>query len=326
MELSRSGLIAITLAVLGFGLAPATAGAHDRWPAPGDFYVELGGGVEWVNLPELTAFNTNGREFGAIDDEFRRWTAEVALGYADPDGLSLPDPIGENARIEGRVRYARGTSDTSVVSSNAPLLMRYVDDPSGFADALINADAQFNTMLESWDASLTYQTDVVLSTHLALSPLIGLTYSRLRFANDYKGVHEPSGTFMELNDHTRTHYYGGVLGVDVTVRPVEELQIVLGLRGDLMGASASMFADQDTFLFERSESDNDTNFAGRGTASLGFTLSLGPLTLGAEGYASYLSYLAVADHPINAMERASNIDGKEMWSAGARGYLTIWFP
>lgn len=312
----------VVAALLSLGLAEGAA-AEAGWAVPGSVYVEMGGGVEWVDLPEVSVGISAGESFAGTDDEFDRWTAEVAFGYADPDGLSLPDPIGRNARIEARVRYAEGTSQSDARAGSASV----GSITSGAAVLFLGpVDALFNSKLETWDADLTYQTDVAVTDWLSISPLFGLTYTRMRFENDYKfrSIGGP-GTF-EINDRTRTHYYGGVLGVDFAVRPSEAVELSMGLRGDLMGATASMEARQDAVLPTRQESDNDTNFAGRASATVGATLYLGPLALGVEGFARYLSYLATPDHPTTLSDRASNIDGEDMWSAGARASLTIWFP
>jgi len=314
--IAAAALLSVTL---GGGAA-----AESGWAVPGSVYVEMGGGVEWVDLPEQTYPVLMGEATGTTDDEFDLWTAEVAFGYADPDGLRLPDPIGRNARIEGRVRYAHGVSDNETQRGGATF---FAVDGTGTFDAFGGTTVSlFNSALETWDADLTYQTDVMVADWLAISPLVGLTYTRMTFENDFKiGFMSPSK--IEANDHTRTHYYGGVLGVDFSARPIETLELSLGLRGDLMGASSSMRVRQDRFTPDsRDESDNDTNFAARAAATAGLTWYFGPLALGVEGYARYLSYFATADHPMTSTDRASNIDGEDMWSAGARASLTIWFP
>lgn len=320
----RRSLSLSTLALLPLLILAAPAAADDRWTAPGNVYVELEGGSEWVNVPEVTAISQGGESFGSIDDDFHRWSTGLAIGIADPEGLMLPDPIGRNARIEGRVRYALGKSDAGVRTGVASVIQP--DGVGGLAQAG-TVDVLFNTELETWDADLTYQTDVVVNDWLAISPLVGVRYTRMQFDNDHKVVNIGAPPAIETSDFTRTHYYGGVLGVDFAVRPVDALELSLGLRGDLMGATASMNVRQDTFTVATNrESDNDTNFAAEATATAGITWRLGPLGLGVEGFARYLSYFATPDHPQFSGDRAANIDGEDLWSAGARASLTIWFP
>ena len=74
------------------------------------------------------------------------------------------------------------------------------------------------------------------------------------------------------------------------------------------------------------ESDNDTNFAPRVTGTAGIHLSWQYVSLGIEGQARYVGYLPLADHPTSTTDRASNIDGDDLWSIGAMGRLTIWWP
>ncbi|HKI92380.1 MAG TPA: hypothetical protein VJ986_08755 [Gaiellaceae bacterium] len=305
--------------VLLIGLPLGPAQAHDRWPTNGGPYLDIGGGAEFVNLPKVTAYVSGipGDEFGGIDDEFWTWSAEAALGFVDSEGTVLPDPMGQNARVELRTRYSTGTSDRSQTGDflhiNSP------DQSIIFIALAPDMQALSNTMLETWEADLTYQTDVVVSDHVAFSPLVGLTYTRIRFENDFKTV-IPGVAFQELNDSTNTDYYGLALGADFTVRPVPAVDLVFGVRGDLMGADASMYSHLDAL----DESDHDAHFAARGTASLGVGLRFGPLTLRAEGFFRYLSYLATAKNPIDT-PRPAEIHGKDMWSTGARGTLALSF-
>lgn len=189
-----------------------------------------------------------------------------------------------------------------------------------------------NTELETWDADIVYKTDVFLSDQLWITPVVGITYTKMKLDNDFKstGINVFVPLIHEINDHTRTHYYGGVLGAELTVRPLKPLSFVAGLRADVMGATSAMKASQEGnsggSIFRSAESDNDTNFAARATATLGFDLDFGPLTFGAEGYASYLSYLPVADHRFTGSDRPVNIDGSDLWTAGAKLSLTVWLP
>jgi hypothetical protein len=300
-----------TALALALVLGPGSARAD------GHLYFEGGGGGEYVDLPALTAFSQGGNKFSSIDDKFWLWSAEAAVGFADPDGMSLWDPVGENARIELRVRYSHGTSDNSdtgdfvgIIPPSLPIVM-LIGTP--------NNQAESHTMLETWDGDLTYQTDVRLSRHWTLSPLVGLTYTRMRLKDDYRLV-TTLGT-PELNDKTRTHYYGGALGMDFSFRPVEALDLGFGLRGDLMGASAAMHSHLDSFQ----ETDHDTSFAGRGTASLHAEVTLGQLSIGIEGFARYLSYLPVAKNPTADSVHVAKIGHEDMWSTGGRGHLTLHF-
>lgn len=310
---------ALCLVPILFVAVSAPARAHDRWAVNGGPYLDVGGGSEFVNLPEPTAFTRFGAgEFGGIDDEFWTWRAEAALGFVDSEGTTLFDPLGQNARIELRGRYTHGTSDRSDAGD---LIFLNPPEPAPLAILLANdLPALSNTMLETWEAELTWQTDVVVSDRVAISPLVGLTYTRLRFENDYKVVF-PGFFSQELNDETKTNYYGVALGADVTFRPVPAVDLVLGVQADLMGADAWMHANLGTI----DRSDEDSSFAARTTASLGAGFTWGPLTLRAEGFFRYLSYLATADAPIRFTDDPTHIDGEAMWSAGGRGSLTLSF-
>jgi hypothetical protein len=88
-----------------------------------------------------------------------------------------------------------------------------------------------------------------------------------------------------------------------------------------MGADASMHANLDG----RDESDDDSSFAARTTASLGVALRFGPLTLRAEGFFRYLSYLATADAPVVFADGPTSVGDEDMWSTGARGSLALSF-
>jgi hypothetical protein len=303
--------------MLGLGLGLGSARAGERWVVPGRFYVEGGGGGEYVDLPALTAFSQFPGKFSSIDDHFWMWSAEAALGFADPDGTTIWDPVGENARIELHGRYSRGTSDNSDTGDDLYIIPPDLT-PIMFV-ALPNNLAESHTLLETWEGDLTYQTDVTLSSHWTFSPLVGLTYTRLRLEDEYRWNNGFST--RELDDKTRSHYYGGALGMDLSFRPVRALELGFGVRGDLMGATASMHSRNGGF----EESDHATSFAGRGTASLRAEATFGPLSIGLEGFARYLSYLPVAKNPTADSYHKAEIDHEAMWSTGGRGHLTLWF-
>jgi hypothetical protein len=326
MRLAMRRSILLGYVLIGLSLLAPPASAHEeRWHEADGLYLDIRGGSEYVNLPELNAYtNAAFSRIGETDDTFWRWSAEAAIGFIDSEGLALPDPFGRNARIEGRLRYSDGKSDSKDASTS---FIAVAPDLQAVAvgNAATPFDVSANSGLETWDADLLFQTDVVMADWVAVSPFLGLTYTRMRFENDFKIT--VAGLPLETNDHVRTHYYGGVIGTDLVIRPTGALAITLGLRADLMGASASMDANQDFAGAEFSETDGSTDFAARGTASLGMELKWGRVSLGVEAFGRYLSHFATADHPElgSGPPRASNIDGENLWSAGATGSLTIWF-
>ncbi len=328
----RAGAAALTLTCLAFAFP---AQADERWIVPSSFYTEFAGGMEWVNLSETTAYFSPtpaaGNDFSHTDDEFTRWFAEAVIGYADPDGLSLPDPFGQNARVELRMRYSEGDSDNQDTSLNnlgmvSPDLTVFTTFPNRNT-----LRALTNTSLQTWDVAAMYETDVVLDPVLVFTPSAGIVYSRLDLANDFKIVStsptRPTTT-AELNDEITAHYYGVAVGAEFSLRPADWFRFDIGTRVDLMGATANLDASQD-FNFNTvnfTESDNDTNFAPRVTGTAGIHLSWQYVSLGIEGQARYVGYLPLADHPTSTTDRASNIDGDDLWSIGAMGRLTIWWP
>ena len=106
MRFHESSRVVFSL-ILAFGLTAATgAQAHDeRWDPAGRFYIGVDIGAEYVDLAGITGTVVGGlftprRDLGETDETF--WTESIGavIGFADGAGLSLPDPIGENARIE----------------------------------------------------------------------------------------------------------------------------------------------------------------------------------------------------------------------------------
>jgi hypothetical protein len=106
---------------------------------------------------------------------------------------------------------------------------------------------------------------------------------------------------------------------------VDFLEIRLGVRGDLMGADADFDVEQVDGVAVRYESDDEAEFAARATTSLGITLRLRRLELGVEGYARYLSYLPVAEHPVSSSDSPSRIDDEELWGVGWKARIGFWF-
>lgn len=315
MSNAVSKCIAAVLSAACVALAGvAHAGFEERWVVPGRFYTSFAAGVEYVNLPEVSGWSSF---LDAVtDDNFMRWQVEGVFGFADPEGLTLPDPIGQNARIEARVRYGDGRSDNSrsVLVPGPPAAVSFVE-------------ALANTRMQTWDADLLYQTDVVASERVTLSPLVGLTYTNLDLANDLKfSIPGFVPNSAELNDEVVAHFYGVALGSELTVRPADWVDFEFGLRADLMGASVDLDVRTSAGPLAVSESDQDSNFAARATATAGVVLNLGRLSVGVEGFARYLSYLPKADHASFPGDRASNIDGEDLWSVGGMARLTLWLP
>lgn len=319
-------------AALGVALlAAGPARAHDTWQEPGTVYLRAGINAEFVNLPEVDAIiDLNRNSVGHTDDTFWTEGLHAVLGFMDTSGLNLPDPFGQNARIEARLTYLKGDSDaTEIVPSLLGLTPVDVPTAGAFGTLAAPSTALFESDLETWEADLLYQTDIPLLGRLVFSPLIGLTYTRVDLDNEFKIGLGGLLTSFYIKDDLTTDYYGLALGGDLVARPVDFLEVRLGVRGDLMGADAVLDVDQE-LLGSRDESDGDAAFAARGTASLGVTLRIRRLELGVEAYARYLSYMPVAEHPLSdgalsPADPSSRIDDEDMWSAGWKARLSFWF-
>lgn len=325
---TRSRLPAAGLAAALLAAGPARA--HETWNEPGNVYLRLGVNAEYVNLPEVHGIIDVLRDSaGHTDDTFWMQGLHGVLGFVDTSGLNLPDPFGQNARIEARLTYLKGDSDATE-NNPLPLGVTPVDVPTmGAFGTFVPSTALFETDLETWEADLLYQTDIPLLGRLVFSPLVGLTYTRVDLDNEFKiavgGLLVP----FSIKDDLTTDYYGLALGGDLVARPVDFLELRLGVRGDLMGADADLDVDQQV-LGARHQSDDDADFAARGTASLGMTLRVRRLELGVEAYARYLSYMPVAEHPLSdgaftPADSPSRIDDKDLWSMGWKARIGFWF-
>jgi len=324
------GFLALALALAA---APAWA-QDDAFDMPGGLYVGGGIGVEYVNLPEVSAIlGPDGTSLGSTDDEFLTESAHLLAGFVDRDGLSLPDPVGRNARIELRGRFSRGHSDRTATGTNGgPITFRFVDD-SSLVDGVTNGfppRARHETELRRWEGDLVYLTDIEWVKGLVASPLVGLTFTRLDLDNNFIIKSGPTNLDGALNIDDRTNaYYGGLaLGGQLRARPARFLEASLGARADLMAATADLEVQQNAFgLFgqRREKSDHDTDFAARLTTSLGLSMSLGPVALALEGFAHWLSYVPIARHPLFAGDRDSHIDHGDMWSAGGMARISVSF-
>ncbi|MBW2446600.1 MAG: hypothetical protein JRG83_11800 [Deltaproteobacteria bacterium] len=327
--------------ILAFGLTAATgAQAHDeRWDPAGRFYFGLDVGAEYVDLAGIqgTVAGPFGLldELGETDETF--WTESIGavLGFADGAGLSLPDPIGENARIELRGRYTRGDSDSSADILGSLAGQFSPADPTVVASiaclCIFQARASQETDLRTWNLDLLYRTDVELVDGVVVTPLVGVTYTNFRLQNEFTllatDLVAPEFVVSKLRDDTTGHYGGLALGADLRARPMGFLEFSLGLRTDLMGVRSTMQSELDEMGIELgSESDGETDFAARVTTSLGVTLTAGPVELGLEGYANWLSYTPYARHPLSGTDDVSHIDEGDMWGAGWRASLTLYFP
>jgi hypothetical protein len=305
-------------------LAAVPALAHETWKEPGHVYLRAGVNAEYVNLPEVEAFIDGGLEtVGQTDDTFWAEGLHAVLGFVDGSGMNLPDPIGQNARIEARVTYLHGDGDaTETDLASAGFFV--VDDPGLAVLAIVPVDALYESDLESWEADLLYQTDVPLCDRVVFSPLVGFTYTRLDLDNEFKTAAGGLLLPLSVKDDLTTDYYGLALGGDLVARPVDFLEIRLGVRGDLMG-DADFRVDQQLGFATIDESDDDVDFAARATTSLGVTLRIRRLELGVEGYARYLSYLPVAEHPVSSSDSPSRIDDEDLWGMGWKARIGFWF-
>jgi hypothetical protein len=320
-------------ALAAAGLAAAPAGAHDTWKEPGSVYLRAGVNAEQVNLPEVKAPIDNLTEsIGHTDDTFWMEGLHAVVGFLDGSGMTLPDPIGQNARIEARLTYLRGDSESS--ARPAPGLgVGFVpaDVPTDGRDGSLLADlALFKTDLETWQADLLYQTDVPLASRLVFSPLAGLTYTHLDLDDRFDAEAAGAPTGFSMRDEVSANYYGLALGAELVARPWDCLELRLGVRGDLMGADADLDVDQRFGALERDESDGDADFAGRGTASLGITLRIRRVELGVEGYGRYLSYMPTPEHPLSdgafrSADSPSRIDDQDVWGVGWKARVGFWF-
>jgi len=325
------GLLALALAFVA-----RPAGAHDeRFDLPGGLYVGGGVGVEYVNLPEVSAIlGPDATSLGHTDDEFLTGSAHVLVGFVDREGLSLPDPVGRNARLELRGRFSRGHSDRTATGTPGGAISFLLVDDSTLADGLLVAGsprARHETNLRSWEGDLLYRTDIEWVDGLVVSPLLGLTFTRLDLDNNFiikDGPTNFDGTF-NIDDRTNAYYGGLALGGELRARPTRFLEARAGARADLIAATADLEVQQNAFgAFvgqRREKSDHDTDFAARLTTSLGLSLNVGPVALALEGFARWLSYVPIARHPLFTGDRDSHIDGDDMWSAGGMARLSVSF-
>jgi hypothetical protein len=327
-------------------VAPAVTSAHS--PGHDGFYLGGGVGSEWFSLPSVEAIIDGSRnEIGGTDGSFWAESAHLVVGYGDSDGLSLPDPIGQNARVEAHLRYTRGDSDASADSTD-DLGFVPINNPTFGANGTTfptQNTAYSQTDLTQWDVDLLYRTDVRFDDVLVFTPFVGLTYSRTELENAFTifGDGVDVSDYFDLDDQIETHYGGLVLGSDATFRPLDFLSLRLGVRADLMGATAKLAADQTLFdglhpfpgtgtFRENRESDRAADFAARATATAGIGVDMGALRLGVDGFVRYHSWVPMAAHPTQdgflgaAPHRTSHIDGRAAWSAGWMARLTILLP
>jgi len=327
-----SFILAATLVLFG---APV-AQAHD---APNGFYIEGGGGLEYWSIPSVEAIvDPSGNAIGNTDGSFWAKTGFVAFGFVDGDGTRLPDPIGRDARIEGRVRWARGDSDKTVDTLN-PLGFREITNPTLPANGSVGGvpnQAIYETDLTSWEAELLYKTDVPFNDMLILTPFAGIAYAHLDVRNDFQIISngaDLSGLFS-LDDEIEAHFGGLVLGGDVTFRPVSVFSVRAGVRADLMCVDSKLEADQNfarglfgTAPFVNNhESARDIDFAARVGASLGMALHLGMFEIGVDGNARYHSYMPTAQHPTSVTDRTSQVGGHAAWTGSVMGRISILIP
>jgi len=323
---ASSFVLAAALALFGASVARA----HD---APNGFYIDGGAGLEYWSIPSVEAIIDPGdNRIGNTDGTFWTTTAFAAFGYVDGDGSLFPDPIGRDARVEGRVRWAKGDSDKTV-DAGVPLGFYEIIDPTTGANGSAGGlnEAIYETDLTSWEAELLYKTDVPFNDWLILTPFAGLAYAYLDVQNDFT-IHsngfDLSGLFS-LDDEIQAHFGGLVLGGDATFRPIPEFAIRLGVRADLMGVNSNLEADQNFFdgvvVHDNHESARDVDFAARVGASLGMAVHLGMFEFGVDGNARYHSYMPTAQHPTSATDRTSQVGGHAAWTGSVMGRLGVLF-